>query len=75
MTQEGFNWENRRRAIFNTLKYCAWMAPAVLVAGFWLPEQVTITAILALAGLVSSTLGYYVAGAAWEHRAIAKGGG
>jgi hypothetical protein len=64
------SWKNRRRVIFLTLFFCAFCILFIMIAGD--DTRVNETIILGAFGLAFTTIGFYVAGAAWTDVNIEK---
>ena len=64
------SWKNRRRVIFLTLGFCAFCIAYIMIFG--VDSRVNETIVLGAFGLMFTTIGFYVAGAAWTDVSIEK---
>lgn len=64
------SWRNRRRVIFLTLFFCAFCIIFIMIKGQ--DTRVNETIVLGAFGLAFTTIGFYVAGAAWTDVNIEK---
>ena len=64
------SWRNRRRVIFLTLFFCAFCILYIMMFGE--DTRINETIVLGCFGLAFSTIGFYVAGAAWTDVSIEK---
>lgn len=64
------SWKNRRRVIFLTLFFCAFCIMYIMMFGG--DTRVNETIVLGAFGLAFTTIGFYVAGAAWTDVSIEK---
>lgn len=63
--ETGFSWRNRRRVIFLTLTFCAFVVGYIVFRGK--DDELNRAALLYLTSLAGATVGSYVFGAAWEN--------
>lgn len=65
-------WKVRRRIVISTILWCAALISWILI--FAMSDSLRETGVLALAGLMSATIGSYVFGAVWDDNSIRETG-